>query len=167
MGKLRIRPLRWTDIGTVMGIQSSAYKESFWEPSSTFESILTEYPQGCWLAEVDGGPAGYLFSQPEDLTSPPSLGSVHTMTPEPTCFYIHDTAVDPRFQGQGVGEALTYQALRCSDEEGLGTLALIAVQESQSFWARFGFAEPAQISPAIAARLATYGPSARFMIFNR
>ncbi len=159
------------DLPKVLDVQAQAYGAVMLESEATLASRLALSPTTCWVA-VDAGigadsdvrVAGYLFTHPWRLSAPPPLDTVLDALPDaPDCWYVHDMALAPRTRGAGVASQLYAAALTAARSLGLPASALVAVQQSQGFWARFGYAPVADVSPGIAAKLAGYGDGAVFM----
>ncbi|EON11320.1 hypothetical protein C266_22198 [Pandoraea sp. SD6-2] len=171
MPKFRIRPMLPGDISQVLTVQAQAYRDPMHESEATLASRLTLSASTCWVAvDADSAPApvaGYLFTHPWRIAAPPPLDTVLDALPDaPDCWYVHDMALAPRTRGAGVASQLYAVALASAQSLGLRASALVAVQQSQGFWARFGYAAAADVSPLIAAKLAGYGDGAVFMTRN-
>ena len=67
-----VRQLTDRDFDTVDRIQRSAYGPDFLEDLAVFADKFARYPEGCWVAEVDGQVVGYLFSHPGHFSAPPA-----------------------------------------------------------------------------------------------
>ncbi|PTE00651.1 GNAT family N-acetyltransferase [Pandoraea apista] len=166
--KFWIRPMQPGDISQVLAVQAQAYRDLMHESEATLASRLRLSPSTCWVA-VDAGSAhapvaGYLFTHPWRIAAPPPLDTVLDALPDtPDCWYVHDMALAPRTRGAGVASQLYAVALASAQSLGLCASALVAVQQSQGFWARFGYAVATDISPLIAAKLEGYGDGAVFM----
>lgn len=159
-----IRPLQENDIDAVLTIQSRCYTELIPETAEVLLSKWRVSPRTCWLAEVGGRAAGYLLTHPWTAAAPPALHArIELLPAAPDCLYIHDLAIDPEFRGYQIAEGLVRGALQAADDLGYAQSALIAVQASRRFWARFGF-EPV-VNPACELRekLVGYGADATFM----
>ncbi|AJC20214.1 GNAT family N-acetyltransferase [Pandoraea pulmonicola] len=157
------------DLPQVLAVQAQAYGDVMLESEATLASRLRLSPETCWVA-VDAGTAaeprvaGYLFTHPWQIAAPPSLDTVLDTLPDSAdCWYVHDMALAPRTRGAGVASRLYAAALASARKLGLQTSALVAVQQSHGFWARFGYAAATNVSPIIAAKLAGYGEGAVFM----
>ncbi|MCI3203640.1 MULTISPECIES: GNAT family N-acetyltransferase [Pandoraea] len=160
--------MRIGDLPHVLDVQALAYGEVMLESEATLESRLRLSPGTCWVAVDAGAPrddlAGYLFTHPWHLSAPPPLDTVlDTLPTRADCWYVHDMALAPRTRGAGVAGQLYAAALSAAQSLGLQASALVAVQQSQGFWARFGYEVMADVSPQIAAKLAGYGNGAVFM----
>ena len=143
--------MRRADIDAVLQIQSRCYTALEPESADSLLSKLDASPATCWVADSERGLAGYLFAHPWTSDAPPSLDLViEQLPPAADCFYIHDLAIDPDWRGTGTAERLIDGALKLADDQ-WHRCALIAVQASQRFWRRFGFAlAPAHLQQAAA-----------------
>ncbi|MBN4666799.1 GNAT family N-acetyltransferase [Pandoraea nosoerga] len=181
--------MRPDDLPEVLSVQAQAYGSAMLESEAALASRLHLSPATCWvttdamdvmaLANVDArhAPAraatsnaersrvaGYLFTHPWQIAAPPPLDTVLDTLPDaPDCWYVHDMALAPRTRAAGVASRLYAAALESARGLGLQVSALVAVQQSQGFWARFGYAVATDVSPLIAAKLAGYGDGAVFM----
>ncbi|MCP4196588.1 MAG: GNAT family N-acetyltransferase [Proteobacteria bacterium] len=159
------------DLDTVMRIQRKAYQPFFHETKEVFSSRLHIYPEGCWIAARNGQAVGYLFSHPWYLNDLPGLDRALMALPDIIdCYHIHDLAVDPNFAGHGIGRASANKAVtlcrRHSEKFGHTTATLVAVQDSQGFWAKFGFTAQRTLASSMRKKLTFYGPNARFMVWS-
>ena len=95
---------------------------------------------------------------------PPIPPSVGTGLADTACevLFAHDLAVSGPGQGLGMGQALVSHAFASAARDGLLQAELIAVEKAAGYWRSLGFAEGA-VSPALAVKVATYGPEARWM----
>ncbi|MDR3398674.1 MAG: GNAT family N-acetyltransferase [Pandoraea sp.] len=158
------------DLSQVLAVQAQAYHDLMHESEATLASRLTLSPSTCWVAvdtdadAADAPVAGYLFTHPWRIAAPPPLDTVLDTLPDtPDCWYVHDMALAPRTRGAGVASRLYAAALASAQSLGLRVSALVAVQQSQGFWARFGYAVTTDLSPLMTAKLAGYGDGAVFM----
>ncbi|UBU14638.1 GNAT family N-acetyltransferase [Nonomuraea gerenzanensis] len=91
----------------------------------------------CWLAEVDGRPAGCVIVEP-----PARSGWIsHAVNRGPVA-YLGVMYVEPEARGRGVGVALTDVAQREAAERGVTTMLLhhaLPNPLSTPFWARRGY----------------------------
>ncbi|VVE58846.1 GNAT family N-acetyltransferase [Pandoraea iniqua] len=163
--RFQTRPMRRADLPEVLVVQAQAYGDVMLESEATLGSRLALSPATCWVAVDEAAVvAGYLFTHPWQLAAPPPLDTVLDALPDaPDCWYVHDMALAPRTRGAGVAARLYDAALTSAQTLGLAASALVAVQQSQGFWARFGYVAAAEVSPLIAAKLAGYGDGAVFM----
>ena len=135
-----LRLLTAADLPRVLAIQSEAYTAAFLEPEETFAAKLRLFPSGCCAALRAGLIEGYLFSHPWRGSEPVPLAiATLTLPAQPDCYYIHDLAVANSARGSGVGKLLVRHALSIAGRMKLRRTLLVAVQDSQRFWAHYGF----------------------------
>ncbi|MBN9115079.1 MAG: GNAT family N-acetyltransferase [Pandoraea sp.] len=170
--EFRIRPMQSCDIPQVLTVQAAAYVGPMRESEATLASRHALSPSTCWVAEgtgpTDTSVVGYLLTHPWRMAAPPPLDTILKALPDAAdCWYVHDMALLPRTRGAGVACQLYAAALAVARSSGLRASALVAVQQSQGFWARFGYAATSDASPQMAAKLAAklagYGDGAMFM----
>lgn len=123
-----------------MEIQDEAYQEIGHDSLEVFADKLSVYPQGCFAAVVDGRLAGYLFSHPWTCMRATRLDAPLVLPTAPDCYYLHDLAIANWAHGRGAARRLVEAALYLARAEGLSRQGLVAVQNSEPFWGRFGFA---------------------------
>ena len=156
------RPLTAADLDDVIRISASAHV-GLQERRTVFAEKLRLYPQGCLAFERAGAISGYVFSHPWTLgQAPPLDGFLGALPDTPDCFYIHDLALAPEARGLGAAGEAVARLTEIAGRERLPALALIAVNGADAFWARAGFEDASDAR--LAAKLATYGAGARYMI---
>jgi ribosomal protein S18 acetylase RimI-like enzyme len=133
------------------------------EEPAVFAERLGLFPAGCLVLAGPAGLLGYTIAHPWRFGQPPSLDTLLGALPErPDTFYIHDIALLPETRRSGAGRAavglLTAQAAAL----GLPTVSLVAIGGSHGFWQGQGFCTHREAG--LDAKLATYGPAARFMV---
>lgn len=146
------------DIGAIAEVVHPAFPEDL--------AVLAErqrlYPEGARLLEIEGRPSGYLLSHPwAPRTIPPlnrMLGRLPAATPS---YYLHDLALLPAARGSGAAPAIVTAIARHAADAGYAELALCAVNASQGFWQRQGFA--VRRVPGLRPKLDAYEPGARYM----
>lgn len=157
-----LRALTRADLPAALAIQSLSYPAFLQEDEPAFASRLDVPASYCLAAERDGSLAGYLLAHGWPAASPPPVGQrLDPETPSEVLF-IHDLAISPAGRGAGVGRALVDRAFALAALDGLSRAELIAVEGAADYWRGLGFAE-AETSPALAAKVAGYGPKARWM----
>ena len=160
---LQWRPMRPDDIPAVVDVARLSFPDHF-EDRACFENRLALYPRGCFvLADADGPARGYLIAYPWKAESAPPLNTVIEGLPAaPDLIYLHDLALHPDARGGGVTGAIIERLAEQATEDGWPAVALVAVNDAVGFWSRHGFVEhPAE---AMAAKLASYGADARYMV---
>jgi ribosomal protein S18 acetylase RimI-like enzyme len=128
------------DLPGIMRLQGESYPASIHEPVSLFERIIGASPDTCLAAESEGVLAGYLVAHPipddfEDFGhGPPPLSGSET------ALYLHDACVGTAHRNQGVGRLLFDVLNAHLESNGFTTITAIAVQDSEAFWEKCGFA---------------------------
>lgn len=150
------------DLDAVADIALVAFPDHF-EGRDCFENRLALYPEGCFvLAEGEGTPRGYLVAYPWAADSAPALNTVIGSIPAGAAvLYLHDLALHPEVRGGGWTRAIVERLADQARAAGWPALALVAVNDAAPFWERRGFT--VVDTPAMADRLAGYGPDARYM----
>lgn len=164
----RVRRLTLQDLDTVMQIQGNCYSTFLIEPIHAMRQHIAS-GQPCWLAEWGDEPAGYLLTAQLNADGPPppiSLGTTDrpAVNLQANCLYLHDLAIQPRFQGGGISQALLGAATEhMQTHPQMRAMALVAVQSSAPFWAKRGFRPLEDLPASLATKLASYGPDAVYM----
>lgn len=160
---LQWRPMRPTDIDAVVEVARLSFPDHF-EDRACFQNRLALYPRGCFvLAESEGAARGYLIAYPWKAESAPPLNTViEGLPPQPDLIYLHDLALHPEARGGGVTGAIVERLAEQATEDGWPAIALVAVNDAVGFWSRHDFVE--QPAEAMAAKLASYGADARYML---
>ena len=167
---IHVRRMTLDDLPAICSIQARAYPPDLHESADSLDAKRQASPATCFVAEspaADGGAGrsvhGYLLALPRQdggplplhQTLPDQLDGRPTLSPT---LYLHDLAVDPPAQSQGVGLALLHAFEAAREHSGRQAAALTAVQGSAVWWQRFGFA-PAALSAEQARHLAGYAAS--------
>lgn len=151
-----------SDLGDVCDIAARihvAYPES----PEVFAERLRLYPRGCFVRRGGTTLVGYGISHPWHFRSPPALDTpLGSIPAQPDTYYIHDIALLPSHRGRGGAETLCNLLIAHATALGLGTVSLIAVKGSATFWERLGFRVDA--AAGLDAKLASYDDDARFMV---
>lgn len=163
MKQLTIRPMRGTDIDSVMSIQAACYSGDIPESRTSLMAKFEASPETCVVAEYEAQVLAYLFALPWLTAAPPSLNAATCELPvNPDCLYLHDLSVSPELRGAGAGAALVATFFELQQQTRLPSACLVAVQNSIAFWRRFGF-QVTQADTVLLKKLASYGEDARFM----
>ena len=160
--------LAWRSMGpahldAVTAIALDAFPDDF-EGRDCFANRLALIPAG-WFVLVgeDAAAKGYLVAYPWRRDEAPVLNTLVEAIPEDAgVMYLHDLALRPEVRGQGWSRPVVERLAAEARAAGWPALALVAVNEAAPFWEGHGFA--AVDSPAMAAKLASYGPDARYML---
>ncbi len=161
---MQIRPAQPADLDAIMAIQAACYTAIVPESATSMGAKLAAAPHTCRVAvDEQGALLGYLLALPWRAAEPPLLDAPDcVLPPQPDTLYLHDLAIAPRARGLGVGQALARALLELAHTQGLPGAHLIAIQDSRGFWGSLGFV-PAPLTPALQAKLASYGPEACYM----
>ena len=161
--RLNWRPMTAADLDAVASIALVAFPDHY-EGRACFANRLALYPRGCFvLAHGDAQAVGYLVAYPWRAGEAPALNVLIDALPgDADLVYLHDLALHPDVRGQGWSRPAMEALAADARAAGWPALALVAVNDAEPFWARHGFA--VEESPAMARKLASYGPDARYMV---
>lgn len=155
------RPATPADVPAIATL-SNRLLAPYHEGEDVFADRLALSPEGCLVLADAHGLGGYVVSHPWLRAAPPKLGALlGHLPPDPDCWYLHDVAVDPRLRGGGQVADAVQRIAALSRDAGIDTLALVAVSGADGYWSRLGF-RPA-MTPALAAKLASYGADSVYM----
>ncbi len=156
------RSLRSGDLAAVSHIAACVHP-TFPEDDAVLAERLSLAPQGCFLLELAHEPCGYLLSHPWHAYNVPPLNSSLGSLPEnPKTWYLHDLALLPQAQGQGHAGPIVEHLIKIAETAQFSNIALVAVNGSHLFWARFGFREIH--APALRKKLSSYDEAALYMM---
>lgn len=157
------RPMTTGDLDGVVEVARIGFPDHF-EDRACFANRLALHPQGCFvLAEGEGRPLGYLVAYPWRADAAPALNTLIDAIPDDaSTLYLHDLALHPDARGGGRTGAIVEQLADAARADGWPTISLVAVNDAVGFWSRHGFAVSAP--PGMAAKLASYGDDARYMV---
>ncbi|UTP40323.1 GNAT family N-acetyltransferase [Phenylobacterium sp. LH3H17] len=158
-----LRPLKPADLAAAAALQDAVYLPLYREPAEILVSRLEIAPTCCWGAFGDDRLMAYVLSHPWPAAAPPAIGTALGAPPPGDNWFVHDLAIGEAARGLGLGRALVRRAADAALALGLVRGDLIAVQGAGGFWARMGYADPPDLPAALAAKVAGYGPDARYM----
>ena len=161
------RPMTPADLPRV-GEIAAALHPSYPESPAVFAERLALYPEGCHvLAPAGGALAGYVVSHPWLYQEPPALNTLIGALPaQPSTYYIHDIALLSEARGSKAAQDIVTALIDHARRVGFSNLSLVAVNDSQGFWQRLGFAR-VDGGVRLAARLKSYDNEACFMALDR
>lgn len=161
--QFRWRPLTAADLAQVADIARIAFPEHHEDPAC-FAERLALSPSWCFaLDDGTGSLKGYLIAYPWPRgTIPPLNAPLGALPEQGEALFLHDLATRPDAAGWGQARAIVDELARRAEVAGFREIALVAVNDSLEFWRRQGFTV-ADGSPALKAKLATYGNDARYM----
>lgn len=156
------RQLTGLDLVEVEDMASRVHPDLF-ERIEIFAERLRLYPQGARLLELDGRPAGYVFSHPWRIDSLPELDRpLNAIPADANTYYIHDLALLPWARGLGAAGMIADDLIAYARRERYRQMSLVAVNGSVPFWQRHGFA--IRDVPALRNSLASYQDGAYLMV---
>jgi GNAT superfamily N-acetyltransferase len=135
-----LRQLELADIPAMLQIQSEAYAPLLCEPAGAFEDKLSLFPRGAFGCFEDRRMCGYAVTLAWRGDGVAPLGEALFRLPEdPDTLFVHDVATSPAHRGKGVARRLVERAFAIASEMSIDRFSLVAVQDAEPFWARFGF----------------------------
>jgi GNAT superfamily N-acetyltransferase len=137
---LSIRLMQSTDLPAVIKLQDRCYAAELFEPADVLVSRFKNCAETCWVALYQDKLWGYLFCYPSVAGKVGALAEDFQPVAAADCLYLHDMAVSSDARGQGVAKALLQQAEQYAKARQFSCLALVAVQNSTSYWQQQGFA---------------------------
>jgi len=157
-----LTPLQPRHLPQALTLQAQAYPAFLVEPAPAFASRLDVAAPFNLAAEQDGILLAYLLAHGWTRESPPPVGAVLDRATTGDTLYLHDLAASAAARGTGIGRLLVEAAFRDAVAAGLTRAELIAIEGAADYWRRLGF-EPGSPAPALAAKVAQYGPAAQWM----
>jgi predicted N-acetyltransferase YhbS len=137
---LLIRQLNVDEIEDVLRVQEKCYSFDLLERRECFVHKYNLFPTGCLGVFLNHQLIGYIFFHPWMLNhTVPLDDTTYVLPANSDCLYIHDLAILPDHRHAKVGAQLIDQVVLISQELSLMSYALIAVQNSESYWTRWGF----------------------------
>jgi len=135
-----LRKLLIHDLDEILRIQERCYSRSFIESPSALLSKILMFPEGAWGLFSSAGLSGYIICIPASGDNACPLGDeTSSISDQSDRLYIHDLAVHPEHRSCHVGTQLVRQAESVAAYYGYNHLALVSVQETESFWINQGF----------------------------
>ena len=135
----------------------------FFEAPEVLAERQQLYRNGCYLLEIGERPTGYLLSHPWREGGPPALDSMLGDIPaDAATYYLHDIALLPVARRIGAASEILDALVKHAQARGFATMSLVAVNGSQGFWERHGFA--VKNRPEMKTKLRSYAADARFMV---
>lgn len=155
------RTMSALDLAAVEAIADVVHKD-FYETPAVLAERRRLYPNGAHLLEINERPVGYVLSHPWKHGSIPALNALlDALPPDADTYYIHDLALLPVARRVGAARYVTAALERHAVARDFATLSLVAVNGSEPFWVKQGFA-PLDL-PELSGKLLSYEPSARYM----
>lgn len=155
------RAMTVDDLDRVAEIAAIGFPDHF-EGRDCFAERLALNPSGCRVLQTDPRIEGYLVAYPWRRDAAPALNTLIGAIPaDAEVLYLHDLALTPAARGQGWSKPAVAHVADLARAAGLPALALVAVNDAVAFWRGHGF--EVRDTPAMAAKLESYGADARYM----
>ncbi|SMY38255.1 GNAT family N-acetyltransferase [Photobacterium andalusiense] len=136
---MKLSPITSSHWYQIERIQQLAYGDDYCESMAVLKTKIAISPQTCFVCLDDEHQVvGYLISHPCDKKSLPQLNQA-TQDINSTHLHLHDLAITPASQGQGLPSLLInhlFVTLKTMDYQ---STSLISVQNSAPFWQKFDF----------------------------
>jgi ribosomal protein S18 acetylase RimI-like enzyme len=164
---MRHREIAWRvmtafDLPVVVALADMVHPD-YWEAPEILAERQRLYPIGASLLELGEKPVGYAFSHPWRSNSLPALNSLLNVIPEDAdTYYIHDLALLPVTRKVGAASQIVGTLTKLASARGFPTMSLVAVNGSQAFWEKQGFAVTEV--PELYGKLLSYDETARYMV---
>lgn len=160
---LNWRPMTADDLDGVVEVAAIGFPDHF-EGRDCFANRLALNARGCFVLAAPGGPVrGYMVAYPWRREAAPALNTAIDALPDDAeVMYLHDLALHPEARGGGHARPVIEGLADQARDDGWPELALVAVNDAAPFWARHGFV--VHETPTMAAKLASYGDDARYML---
>lgn len=135
-----IKTIPESDLLRVIAVQRQSYPPELWEDEPVFRDKRRLFPEGALGWYQDGVLQAYFFVHPwRKNKTAPLFTDTMSLPENPDCLYFHDLAISPAARGKGAGRSLVEAAFALAEQNGLKHFSLVAVQNSESFWQKFGF----------------------------
>lgn len=158
----RWRPMTDADLDAVAAIAVVAFPDHF-EGRPLFANRLALAAQGCFVLARGEAVLGYAVAYPWRANAAPALNTLMDAIPaDADVLYLHDLALHPQARGTGATREIVERLAEQARGRGWPAMALVAVNDAVGFWTRHGFA--VRQTPEMAAKLASYGADARYMV---
>lgn len=138
--------LNKNNIEDLMLLEKKCFNESLKESREAFLNIAEIFPKGAVLLYSDNRIIGTLFFHPCIKDSTRKLkNDKFTLEGNEDCMYLHSFSIHPDFTGKGLAHILFDYFNSVTSEEKITQQSLVAVQNSENFWMRYGFKPRKQI----------------------
>lgn len=142
----------------IIEIQEEAYVEVPAEDVTILKSKWLAPPKTCTVYLNDNGNIlAYLLAHPWTSDIPPKLHETISISKGST-LYIHDLALTQEAKGKNIAKKLVENLISHAKAQGFSKVLLVAVQNSNEFWAKFGF-----VNITNTAICSSYGNNAQLM----
>ena len=157
--------MKKNDLDSAIEVQRQTFSEDLRESLDVFHNRFNKFGDHFLVVTENDQIVGYVLAFPWLRgDSPINNKCFPERLASPTCYYVHDIAVLPKFQGKGLAKKLLDQVTDQSVKLGFMHISLISVLQSADYWDRLGFKELDVSDEKRATLLKSYGKGARLMI---
>ena len=105
------------------------------ESQIIYENKFIRFPEGCYVYD-DNGIKGYIISHPYNISSPPKINTLLTLTNvEMNCLFIHDIVIVTEYRRRGIANEIINKIL-----DNNPVVSLVACDDkAKDFWRGYGF----------------------------
>jgi GNAT superfamily N-acetyltransferase len=136
---LEINPLSEIHLPEMMNIQKICFQEAFRESIFVYDTLVKIFPDGARGAFYKDEMIGYIFFHPYKNHTVKPLDSGLVLTGAEDCMYLHEIAILPQYQAQGIPGRLIDAFDEVSVQYRMNEQSLVSVQGSMGFWTKKGF----------------------------
>lgn len=155
-------PLSPSDFAVVDRIAQAIHVDIYERTEVLFDKV-SFFPQGCRKLVRGGETLGYAIAHPWFINEIPQIDEFLPKRDDPPdCLFLHDVAVLPEARGSNAAGSFLALLRPLARARGLRFLACVSVYGTDPLWSRFGFTVISR--PEIDAKLASYGPTAKYMV---
>lgn len=152
-----IRVLQETDLDELLVVQRAAYGDIYIESKEIFHTKLIVSQETCLAGFKNNQMAGYCIGFNWQSGLPVPLHSdIRQIEYTENAYYLHDIAIHPDFEGQGLARIFMEKSLEIASSRGFKSVELTAVQKAATYWERFGFKPMAQAQGGYGAEAMRY-----------
>jgi len=123
----------------IMAVQAQAYRSIDPESLETLKSKWQHSPNTCFVFEQEGEVLAYLLAHAWNSHEPPKLYAPLEHISGGDTLFLHDLAVLKNRTERGVGKQLVNHLIRIAQTQNFSRITLVAIQDSYTFWEKFGF----------------------------
>ncbi|MEN9693521.1 MAG: hypothetical protein RLZZ330_1165, partial [Actinomycetota bacterium] len=133
-----IRPLVESDLDNLLVVQRAAYGDIYIETKEIFHTKLMVSPNTCLGGFTRDRMAGYCIGfEWQSGLAVPLHSDIREVTPDKSAYYVHDIAIHPDFEGQGLAKTFMQETIEIARSLGHNKIELTAVQTAATYWERF------------------------------